>query len=48
MFSGQSHLGCIFEYIASVKNRYALCIATALISLIELLDFTRANLAAGK
>ena len=48
MFSGQSHLGCIFEYIASVLDRYARCIATALISLIGRLDFTRGDQAAGK
>ena len=34
MFSGHSRRGRVFEYIASVLDRYALCIATALISLI--------------
>jgi hypothetical protein len=31
-----------------VQNRYSRCIATALMSLIGRLDFTRANQAAGK
>jgi hypothetical protein len=35
MFSGQSHRRRGFEYIASVKNRYARCLGTALPSLIE-------------